>query len=451
MDMQALQTAIEQSPEGGVLSIPPGKYRITEMINITSSIILRGAGPDKTALYFPFSLAHVYGNVPDATSGYSQWAFRPGFINILGSDPIGPDTILAHVTKAASKGQHVLTIGGVTNSSALDPGAWVRLVQSDPGSVNTEPSDGDAGNGSHSGSLIQHLYGGWDVISHDAPPHVHAGELQGTQYAAQLIAKVVRVKGNNVTLDRPLPFDVHTHWKPELHTVKATLRDAGVESLSIEFAQETYAGHFKEAGYNALYISAVHDCWVRGVHIINADYGIGLNGTHFCTLEGINMYDGAPREGGHHGIDISYGADNLVANFSIGKEFLHDLSVEWYTHGNVFSDGSGVDLNLDHHRGVPFGNLFTNLHLGKGTRPFASSGAHGRGAHAGAHNTYWNFLSDKCLQLPDSDFGRSLNFLGMQSPVPCSIQQFWGKKMFPPNLYNAFTLWGKSQPEVSSN
>lgn len=425
------------------------------MINITKPIVLRGSGASQTTLYFPFSLEEVYGNTPDATSGYSQWAFRPGFLNFLGSDPIGPETLLGLAVQAALKGDSQLSKVRWVYGGLPSIGSWVRLVQSDPspfetvattgnnashhtasqGAAGASPKAGDAG----TSSLIDHLHGGWNVTSPDAPAHVYAGELQGTQYAAQLIARVVSATNNSLTLDRALPFDVRPEWQPELHRVSAILRDAGIEELTIEFAEETYKGHFKEAGYNALYLSAAHDCWVRNVDIVNADYAVGLNGTHFCTVEGIRLYDSRARGGGHHGIDISFGADNLLTNFTIDKEFLHDVSIEWYTHGNVISDGSGSDLNLDHHRGAAFGNLFTNLHLGKGSRPFASSGAHGRGPHAGAHNTYWNIISDNCWTLPDADFGHALVLAGAQSVTACSLphDQSLSALVHPRNLHDA--------------
>ena len=463
-DLQNLLRAIEQSPEGSVLQLPPGKFKITEMINITKPIILRGSGPSQTTLYFPFALADVYGNTPDSTSGYSQWAFRPGFLNFLGSDPIGPETILAQAMQSAPKGSHQVTMAGWVKGEPPSNGTWVRLVQSDPATTNSSqsvgnpapasfaskgehafhsiPSNAKASNDAKPRSLIEHLHGGWNVMSLDAAPHLSAGELQGTQYAAQMIARVVTATDTTLTLDRSLPFDVHPEWQPEVHTVTASLKEIGIEDLTIEFAEKAYGGHFNEAGYNALYFSAVHDSWVRNVDIINTDYAIGMNGSHFCTLEGIRLYDSNPRGGGHHGIDISYGADNLVTNFTIGKEFLHDLSIEWFTQGNVFSDGSGIDVNLDHHRGAAFGNLFTNLHLGKGSRPFASSGAHGRGPHSGGFNTYWNLLSDSCLTMPDADFGHSLRFAGAQSTEPCSSphEQSFSGLMHPRNLHDAMQI-----------
>lgn len=53
---------------------------------------------------------------------------------------------------------------------------------------------------------------------------------------------------------------------------------------------------------------------------------------------------------GHHGIDVSFGASNLVTRFDIQTRFVHDISVEWFALGTVFANGKGEDLNLDMHR-----------------------------------------------------------------------------------------------------
>ena len=53
---------------------------------------------------------------------------------------------------------------------------------------------------------------------------------------------------------------------------------------------------------------------------------------------------------GHHGIDVSYGAGNLVNRFAINTRFVHDISVEWFAVGTAFTNGQGVDINLDLHR-----------------------------------------------------------------------------------------------------
>ncbi len=53
---------------------------------------------------------------------------------------------------------------------------------------------------------------------------------------------------------------------------------------------------------------------------------------------------------GHHGIDVSHGAGNLVNRFAINTRFVHDISVEWFAVGTAFTNGQGVDINLDLHR-----------------------------------------------------------------------------------------------------
>ena len=53
---------------------------------------------------------------------------------------------------------------------------------------------------------------------------------------------------------------------------------------------------------------------------------------------------------GHHGIDVSHGAGNLVNRFTISTRFVHDISVEWFAVGTAFTNGQGVDINLDLHR-----------------------------------------------------------------------------------------------------
>lgn len=57
-------------------------------------------------------------------------------------------------------------------------------------------------------------------------------------------------------------------------------------------------------------------------------------------------------------------------------------------------------------------NLFSNVDMGAGTRPFASGGAENRGAHSGANNTFWNLYGDKQLALPPCDYGPLLTFVG---------------------------------------
>ena len=69
----------------------------------------------------------------------------------------------------------------------------------------------------------------------------------------------------------------------------------------------------------------------------------------------------------------------------MAAKYIHDITVASGSSLNVFHTGRGVDLNLDHHRAGSFANLFTDINLGYGLRPFSSGGRQDRGAHSGGY------------------------------------------------------------------
>ncbi len=398
-DTRALEQAVE-SLSGGVLFIPEGKYVLTRKIAIVhGNLVLRGAGPGKTILYFPKSLTDLYGNKPDQ-SGQSQWSFGPGFLDVKGNDPIKFTNRLATIVEPAKRGDRKLTS---SEPLTVQAGQWIRLAESDPPKGTRD-----------AGSLIRFLYG-------DRMP---AGEdLVGTRNVVRFLSRVRSSSGTVIELERPLPYDVRPEWTPEIHTFAPELQEFGIEQLSIHFPWSPYLGHFKEKGFNALTLEDVSQCWIRNVEIQNADFGIGLDGTNFCTVTGVRLTTSASRAtsaaakgmNGHHGIDVGHGTENLITNFDVQTTFVHDISVEWYGLHTVFSDGRGVDLAMDHHREANYSNLFSNLDCGRGTRPFASGGSRNRGAHAGAYTTYWNIRAQSPMKFPPGDFGPLLNFIGFDA------------------------------------
>jgi hypothetical protein len=160
---------------------------------------------------------------------------------------------------------------------------------------------------------------------------------------------------------------------------------------------------------------------VNDVEIQNSDIGIDLSSTNFCTVSNVTLTTSASRGvgndsrgmNGHHGIDVGHGTENLVTRFDVQTKFVHDISVEWYALHTVFSNGRGLDLNMDHHREANYSSLFSQLDCGAGTRPFDSGGSRDRGAHSGAYSTYWNISGKQKLALPPADFGPLLNFIGV--------------------------------------
>ncbi|MBV9926083.1 MAG: hypothetical protein JOZ96_13780 [Acidobacteria bacterium] len=424
-DSEALSKAVA-SIKGGVLYIPKGTYVIAKRIDIDrGNLVLRGAGAGETILYFPNSLTDLFGNTYNEAK-QSQWSFRPGFINVKGTDPITPETRLASVTAPARRGDRVLKLSAPVS---VKKGEWIRLAESDP-------PKGSA----LAGSLIRHLYG--ELM----PP---GPDLVGTPNVVRFLSRVKSVAGTQLELERPLPYDVRLEWTPEVHRFVPAVQEFGVEHLSLHFPWTPYPGHFKEKGYNGLFLEGVSQCWVRDVEIQNSDFGIDLNSTNFCTVSGVTLTTSADRgesreargASGHHGIDVSHGTENLVTGFDVRTRFVHDISVEWYALHTVYSKGRGLDLNMDHHREANYASLFSQLDCGAGTRPFDSGGSNDRGAHAGAYNTYWNIRAAGALKLPPPDFGPLLNFVGVggigtvpDSPARWMVEQFAPVDLCPAEL-----------------
>jgi hypothetical protein len=426
-DSQALLNAI-RSIKGGVLYIPKGTYVISRRIDISrGNLILRGAGPKETILYFPNSLTKLFGNTFNE-AGQSQWSFRPGLFNVTGSDPITAETRLASVTAPAKRGDKFLKLSAPLS---VKKGEWVRLVESDP-------PKGEA-----AGSLIHHLYG--ELM----PPGT---DLIGTPRVVRFLSRVKSAVGNQLELERPLPYDVRAEWTPEIHRFAPSVREFGVEHLSLHFPWTTYPGHFKEEGYNGLFLQNVSQCWVNDVEIQNSDFGLDLNATNFCTVSNVTLTTSADRGGaaeargmsGHHGIDVSQGTENLVTSFDVRTRLVHDISVEWYALHTVFSKGRGVDLNMDHHREANYSSLFSQIDCGACKRPFDSGGSRDRGAHAGAYSTYWNIRAEGAVRLPTADFGPLLNFIGVgrnetsrDAPSRWLVERFAAMSLCPAELQEA--------------
>ncbi len=424
-DTAALENAL-QSISRGVLFIPEGTYVITREIEITKgNVVLRGAGHSKTVLLFPHSLEEVYGNKPE--NSQSQWSFGPGFIHVAGRDSTGPETLLAAVSEPARRGDRSLTLASPIR---VERGQWIRLTESDPA------------NGHAAGSLIHFLYG--DLMP--AGP-----DLIGARDAVRFLSRIASASGNHIVLERPLPYDIRPEWKPEVHSFDPALQEFGIERLSIRFPWSPYPGHFREHGFNAISIDKAADCWIDDLEIQNADFGIGLNGTNFCTVRNVILSVSANRAmdpavrgwNGHHGIDASHGTENLITGFDIRTRFVHDISVEWYALHTVYSEGRGMDLAMDHHREANYSSLFTDLDCGAGTRPFFSGGSRDRGAHSGAYSTFWNIRASSPMPPPPPDFGPRLILVGVdtaaapRSDYQWTVEKIHRDRLCPANLYEA--------------
>jgi hypothetical protein len=383
-DTAAFLQALRTVPEGGAVLVPAGRYVISDVLEITrSGVVLRGEGPDKSILVMPKPLSVIHPRVhPD--KGKMFYSFTGGFVVLKGSDE---GTRLGNVAASAKRGDTSLTLASPT---ALKPGVWIRLVLKNP----------------EDNSLLRHLHG--DLLE---PGKDTVKMPLSVDWAAQVVA----VDGARLTLNRPLRVDVRPEWRPQIFALAPTLRGSGVEKLGLEFPGVPKRPHLQEEGYNAIHITGAVNCWVRDVTVTDADNGVIMDSSRFCTVDGF-VARAAKRVGitGHHALwATGRTQDALFIRFRCDTTYDHDLTVEGFASGNVFTHGSGVAVNFDHHRNAPYENLFTDIDAGSVRRLFQSSGRGDRGPHSGARTTFWNIRgAGKLPAMPPPNHWPLINLIG---------------------------------------
>ncbi|EFN50959.1 hypothetical protein CHLNCDRAFT_141582 [Chlorella variabilis] len=334
----ALSWANKQRPATGytVLLIPKGTYTLTEKLIIKSSrVVLRGEGPGKTVLNIPKSLTDVYGPDPYSESGgYVNWG---GFLTIKGRGSKG--RVAAVATGAASRGDVVIT---VNSARGLKKGQYYDLWFTDVG-------------------------GRFNSIQLGA--NMQAPEKYIGKALSRFTVKVLKIRGNKVTLERPLPFPIAAGVnKVALHQPAPTVTESGVEGMTLAMKWELYAGHhlgaypwggqagtptlahsplseavpgrLQERGWNGVELMSVRDCWVRDIEIINPDSGVVVNWmASASTVTGIrisytktransipNRFNEDARTDGHWGMMYGgYCYDMLFTDFHFVGKFQHDV------------------------------------------------------------------------------------------------------------------------------
>jgi hypothetical protein len=369
-DTQAFLDAIAATPSG-VLLVPAGRYVLTKQLFFTKgNFVFRGEGQGKTILFFPRSLTEV-------GVGGTNWSFNGGFLTVNGADP---GAVIGTVTANVARGATELPL---SSTAGVKVGDWIRVQQTDAG-----------------GALFRALYGGQN--------NGNTGEDGGTQVFTWY-SPVAAVGPTSITLVRTFPFEINTGWKPTVTAAAPAVRELGIENMTLEMAKVPYPGHFNERGYNGIYMVGAFDSWVRNVEIINAELGISIYRSHFVTVTDVVLDGNTGSTIGHHGLNSARGADILFTRFDLKQKYVHDLTVDGYAFGTVWSKGKGVDLNFDHHGRAPYGTLWTDIDIGRGSRPFDSGGAGNRLPGTGAYTTVWNVPR---AGLPESGLGPLMNIVG---------------------------------------
>ena len=344
-DTQAFLRALAEVKTGAI-EIPPGRYMITKILEITRpGLVLRGAGTDKTCLFCPTTLNQVRPNWGATTTGErtSNYSWSGGFVWFKGSNR---SRLLATVTGPAQRGDTSLPVSA-TDTLRVGQRIEISLSEAADKWLTAELYSGDTGD---------------------------TQKLRSVR--ASLVTRVTRVEGGRVYFDRPLRWNLKLAWRPRIQSFDPSVTEAGLEHLCFEFPDTPYRGHFTELGFNAVALNEVADCWVRDLRIVNADSGLFPLG-RFCTIQGVVFESARQTEAergatGHHGINFE-NDDNLLLDFDFRTKFMHDITVARCA-GNVCAHGQGVDLCFDHHKYAPYENLFTDIDVGLGTRPWQCGG-----------------------------------------------------------------------------
>jgi hypothetical protein len=404
-DTAAFQAALA-AIEAGAIWVPPGRYIMTGVLRVKrSGVVLRGAGEGKTTLFFPKPLQAIEPDMGETTSGRpaSNYAWSGGFVRFEGT--FGSQ-VLTPIVAAAQRGGRVIS---VADGKGLSEGQMVEVFLKDT------PED----------TLAKHLY------SEDAG---ETAELRG-RTTASLVTRVASVQDNVAVLDRRLRFDVRAEWQPVVRAFEPTVQDSGVEDLTFEFPGTPYGGHFNERGYNPVAFVNVAHCWARRVRFVNTDNGPMVGGAFNTVSDVVYESARAPAAGGvqgHHGIYLRHMGDHVFTRFDFRMPFVHDISVSNCA-GVVVSNGKGKDLCFDHHKRAPYEILFSNIDLGKGSRPWKSGGGDKLGKNAGARVTFWNLRAAGPLPEPPNSFAPpTINLVGVNPGAP--------------DVTNAEGLWREGKP-----
>jgi phage terminase small subunit len=82
-DTQALLNAINDVTDQAVIYIPPGRYLLSQKIDVPKRVVLKGAGRNATTLVLTKSLSDLGNNT--WINGNSQYTYGPALINFWGS------------------------------------------------------------------------------------------------------------------------------------------------------------------------------------------------------------------------------------------------------------------------------------------------------------------------------------------------------------------------------
>jgi hypothetical protein len=329
-DTAAIQTAIDDCPEGQAVFLPEGTYRLTQQLDIfDKAVVLRGEGPDRTFL-------QNYA-ASDSVIRIYRWSGGAGAVGIVSGTTKGSTSI------------------DVEDASALDPGDYIVVYQENASAIPVDPV-GCGGNC------------GW------------CGLEDEENHAMTQIVRIESKTGNTLTLARPLYFTFQSALNPQAKET-AMMEGGGVEDLHIEMMEEGSGQR------SAVYIGPCAHCWVSGIESTKArndhvriigSYGVEVRRSTFH--HGWSNYPGGYAYGVmlfgpnsdhliednvfyvlRHSMVLEGGGSGNVFGYNYSKDSQGNVGDQWLfpdmiAHGahpymNLFESNIAVELNFDNYWG----------------------------------------------------------------------------------------------------
>lgn len=418
-DGPAIRAALDAvGPEGGVVYFPRGRYLIRGLLFVhTDRTVLRGEDREGVELIFTDPLARAWGRRPletgrplteaqravvsrlrelygdvileSETRRASCWSWSGGLVwftprarTTYREDPSAPvrrfsegwltGPALGAVAEAASRGGRRLVLAA---EPQVAPGDFVMLQQQDPGDF----------------SLARHLCGdGPWAAAYAWNQNNSAGYPDGFRRPLRWIVEIAAVDGRELTLRQPLRFDVRPEWKPQVLPLADTIRESGIETMTLRFnRRHTWesAGHNLYPGWNGPWFNLAIHCWLRDLTLVNADNGPGVSAAKCVTLADFRLEADRPEMlPHHHGTTCRNDShDILFRDFEFRTRPLHGLNTEQTSSGIVWSRGIMAHGTFDTHRNLSFDNIRTEIVVN-------NDGHHGGtgGPAMGARFVHWN-------------------------------------------------------------
>ncbi|MGD6749578.1 hypothetical protein [Streptomyces sp. BH105] len=411
---EPLQRAVDELGRtgGGLLRLSAGRYRLDRPLLMRhSNVVLRGAGKERTTLYFPRPLAESIGPAVYRDGLSSGWSWNGGQVFFISPERFARSCAVDWaLTDSHTDGWlagEVLTNAGRAprGSDVLPVGSTDRIRVGDMVLL-------DIDNGPDH-SLLRQMAGDVEGAA-DYDWSTRAAGIAGPERFADFATwswpvRVVEIIGSTaVRLEQPLKVAIDASGQAVLRDLGPTVHDSGVEDLTIENELREQTTHNINPGSNGVGFQAVHDCWARNVHVVNADLAFGMTSAKSCTLAGIS----AGGRSLHHFVACRVQShDNLVEDFELEEftvpavqgSYLHGLNIEGLSSGNVYRRGVLHTGTFDSHRQLPFENLRTDITLTN--KDAVPGGAPDAGPYFGARSVHWGIHvtngNNLCVDITD--------------------------------------------------